>query len=189
MEKLLKNLDKMVWKRIKRWSEEKLENELEIRIPEEDRKYLKVFQGGRAMNIIFKIENRNFYVECNVLDTKFANMLTDNYFKENKKIVTLINFNVFIKDGIEGNLVAYDFTKNSLDPEIVYTSYIQKQEEYGKYKVLKESIKEVKIGKRVKDLFKYMYITDKKQEDAEVGIFLKFNSTDEEIEEFEDEIE
>ena len=59
-----KNLGDMIWEEIFKVDSkdfEKIEKKLGIKFPENDIKYLKVFNCGKSVNVIFNIENEKFF--------------------------------------------------------------------------------------------------------------------------------
>ena len=220
--KLLKNLDKMVWKNIKRLSNKDLdefEEDLKIKFPEEDKKYIKAYNHGEAQNIVFKMFNDSYKV--NVIDfmdyLKYSKNNSFNYFEikkvknyfQNRKLIPLITGLIFenrrenhefekeyqyeIYEDVKDCTFMYDFTTSPKNPDIICVCYTYEQKiKMPNFKttskLLDGSIIEEKIGKKILDLFKYMYIENKKIDIEKITWEFKENATKEEIEEFQKEI-
>ena len=63
MKKLMGNLNEMIWERVRKINAEdliKIEKELEVKFPEEDKPYLINLNLGKASNIVFKIDGEEF---------------------------------------------------------------------------------------------------------------------------------
>ena len=121
--KLINNLGKMIWKQIEELDSSelgKIEEKYKIEFPKKDRKYLRLLNLGKAVNIIFNIENEKFYLKFDTLEykyfsenLKYFHRLTGNYF-ENRKIIPIISNTKFLTQPSELKefVIAYDFTNN-----------------------------------------------------------------------------
>ena len=202
MKKLVENLDETIWENIKKIDKEnfdKIENELKIKFPENDVKYLKNFNRGTSINTVFIIDDKKFNIELLTFEYKYFNKNLDyfhestgNYFA-NRKIVPVISKTQFLDEIRESKeyVVAYDFTKNNSNPEIVYIMF--KNKDIGKdvlrnYVYIEDSVTEKKLGDKSSVILDYMYVTDEKPKEAEVGWLFEEFSTKDEIEEFQEEI-
>ena len=202
MKKLMENLDETIWENVKKIDKEnfdKIENELKIKFPENDVKYLKNFNRGTSINTVFIIDDKKFNIELLTFEYKYFNKNLDyfhestgNYFA-NRKIVPVISKTQFLDEIRESKeyVVAYDFTKNNSNPEIVYIMF--KNKDIGKdvlrnYVYIEDSVTGKKLGDKSSVILDYMYVTDEKPKEAEVGWLFEEFSTKEEIEEFQKEI-
>ena len=202
MKKLVENLDETIWENIKKIDKEnfdKIENELKIKFPENDVKYLRNFNRGTSINTVFFIDDEEFNVELSTFNCKyfFKNLdhfhrLTGDYFS-NRKIVPVVSKTKFLTeiDELKEYVIAYDFVKDSNNPEIIYITY--RAEDVGlntiyRYKYIEGSVTEKKLGDKSSVILDYMYVTDEKPKEAEVGWLFEEFSTKEEIEEFQEEI-
>ena len=73
MKKLVENLDETIWENIKKIDKEnfdKIENELKIKFPENDVKYLKNFNRGTSINTVFIIDDKKFNIELLTFEYK-----------------------------------------------------------------------------------------------------------------------
>lgn len=196
------NLNEMIWERVRKINAEdliKIEKELEVKFPEEDKPYLINLNLGKAINIVFKIDGEEFKLEIDTLRSKyfFKNLehfhrLTDNYFM-NRKIIPIISKTKFLTeiDELKEYIVAYDFTKDSNNPEIIYITYRAKDvglDTLYRYEYIEGSVTEKKLGDKSSVILDYMYVTDEKPKEAEAGWLFEEFSTKEEIEEFQKEI-
>ena len=141
MKKLMENLNETIWENVKKIDKEnfdKIENELKIKFPENDVKYLKNFNRGTSINTVFIIDDKKFNIELLTFEYKYFNKNLDyfhestgNYFA-NRKIVPVISKTQFLDEIRESKeyVVAYDFTKNNSNPEIVYIMF--KNKDIGK---------------------------------------------------------
>ena len=99
MKKLMGNLNETIWENVKKIDKEnfdKIENELEIKFPENDVKYLKNFNRGSSINTIFSVNSEEFSVELSTFEYKnfirnleYFHKSTGNYFTH-RKIVPVI---------------------------------------------------------------------------------------------------
>ena len=202
MKKLVENLDETIWENIKKIDKEnfdKIENELKIKFPENDVKYLRNFNRGTSINTVFFIDDEEFNVELSTFNCKyfFKNLdhfhrLTGDYFS-NRKIVPVVSKTKFLTeiDELKEYVIAQDFVKDSNNPEIIYITY--RAEDVGlntiyRYKYIEGSVTEKKLGDKSSVILDYMYVTDEKPKEAEVGWLFEEFSTKEEIEEFQEEI-
>ena len=185
-----KNLDETIWENVKKIDKEnfdKIENELKIKFPENDVKYLKNFNRGTSINTVFIIDDKKFNIELLTFEYKYFNKNLDyfhestgNYFA-NRKIVPVISKTQFLDEIRESKeyVVAYDFTKNNSNPEIVYIMF--KNKDIGKdvlrnYVYIEDSVTEKKLGDKSSVILDYMYVTDEKPKEAEVGwLFEEFS--------------
>lgn len=197
-----KNLGDMIWKEIFKVDSkdfEKIEKKLGIKFPENDIKYLKVFNCGKSVNVIFNIENERFNVKLLTFEYKYFDKNLDHFYKStgnyftNRKIVPVISQREFLDEigELKRYIIAYDFTKDSSNPEIIYITY--RAEDVGldtiyRYRYIEGSVTEKKLGDRSSVILDYMYVTDEKPKEAEVGWLFEEFSTKEEIEEFQKEI-
>lgn len=200
--KLINNLGKMIWEEIFKVDSkdfEKIEKKLGIKFPENDIKYLKVFNCGKSVNVIFNIENERFNVKLLTFEYKYFDKNLDHFYKStgnyftNRKIVPVISQREFLDEigELKRYIIAYDFTKDSSNPEIIYITY--RAEDVGldtiyRYRYIEGSVTEKKLGDRSSVILDYMYVTDEKPKEAEVGWLFEEFSTKEEIEEFQKEI-
>ena len=196
MKKLMENLDDMIWEKIQKVNNKEvyeLEKEIEIKFPENDKKYLKNFSGGKGINVTFKIDEEQFPAEVLSLKYYFVENVEylykskEEYFKERKVIPIIQKMEFLEKQELKIYNIAYDFTKNVNNPEIIFITYKQKYIE-NRYKYIEDSITEKKLGDKSSVILDYMYITDEKPKEAEVGWLFEEFSTKEEIEEFQEEI-
>ena len=201
MKKLMENLDDMIWEEIFKVDSkdfEKIEKKLGIKFPENDIKYLKVFNCGKSVNVIFNIENERFNVKLLTFEYKYFDKnldhfhrLTGDYFS-NRKIVPVVSKTKFLTeiDELKEYVIAYDFVKDSNNPEIIYITYKAKDtgKSYERYRYIEDSVTEKKLGNDSLAILDYLYLTDDKPEEAEVGWLFEEFSTKEEIEEFQEEI-
>ena len=199
--KLINNLGKMIWKQIEELDSSelgKIEEKYKIEFPKKDRKYLRLLNLGKAVNIIFNIENEKFYLKFDTLEykyfsenLKYFHRLTGNYF-ENRKIIPIISNTKFLTQPSELKefVIAYDFTNNINNPEIIFITYKAKDtgKSYERYRYIEDSVTEKKLGNDSLAILDYLYLTDDKPEEAEVGWLFEEFSTKEEIEEFQEEI-
>ena len=202
MKKLMENLNETIWENIKKIDKEnfdKIENELKIKFPENDVKYLRNFNRGTSINTVFFIDDEEFNVELSTFNCKyfFKNLdhfhrLTGDYFS-NRKIVPVVSKTKFLTeiDELKEYVIAYDFVKDSNNPEIIYITY--RAEDVGlntiyRYKYIEGSVTEKKLGDESSVILDYMYVTDEKPKEAEVGWLFEEFSTKEEIEEFQEEV-
>ena len=196
MKKLMENLDDMIWEKIQKVNNKEvyeLEKEIEIKFPENDKKYLKNFSGGKGINVTFKIDEEQFPAEVLSLKYYFVENVEylykskEEYFKERKVIPIIQKMEFLEKQELKIYNIAYDFTKNVNNPEIIFITYKQKYIE-NRYKYIEDSITEKKLGDKSSVILDYMYITDEKPKEAEVGWLFEEFSTKEEIEEFQEEV-
>ena len=199
--KLINNLGKMIWKQIEELDSSelgKIEEKYKIEFPKKDRKYLRLLNLGKAVNIIFNIENEKFYLKFDTLEykyfsenLKYFHRLTGNYF-ENRKIIPIISNTKFLTQPSELKefVIAYDFTNNINNPEIIFITYKAKDtgKSYERYRYIEDSVTEKKLGNDSLAILDYLYLTDDKPEEAEVGWLFEEFSTKEEREEFQEEI-
>ena len=192
----MENLDDMIWEKIQKVNNKEvyeLEKEIEIKFPENDKKYLKNFSGGKGINVTFKIDEEQFPAEVLSLKYYFVENVEylykskEEYFKERKVIPIIQKMEFLEKQELKIYNIAYDFTKNVNNPEIIFITYKQKYIE-NRYKYIEDSITEKKLGDKSSVILDYMYITDEKPKEAEVGWLFEEFSTKEEIEEFQEEI-
>ena len=192
----MENLDDMIWEKIQKVNNKEvyeLEKEIEIKFPENDKKYLKNFSGGKGSNVTFKIDEEQFPAEVLSLKYYFVENVEylykskEEYFKERKVIPIIQKMEFLEKQELKIYNIAYDFTKNVNNPEIIFITYKQKYIE-NRYKYIEDSITEKKLGDKSSVILDYMYITDEKPKEAEVGWLFEEFSTKEEIEEFQEEI-
>ena len=205
MEKLLENLDKMIWRNIESLSEEELkeiEKKLGIKFPKEDRKYIKAYNEGQAQNIYLKIKNDIFLVDVTSYSAEYLEENIRYFFKstgklfKSRKLVPIIWDTEILKEknilkGFLEHLVMYDFTKNLENPEIVYIEYFLKEKgntEQLEYDFIEESLKEEKIGEKISDLFQYMYIGKKIDEEENLPWNFKEKASLNDIEEFQEQL-
>ena len=196
MKKLMENLDDMIWEKIQKVNNKEvyeLEKEIEIKFPENDKKYLKNFSGGKGINVTFKIDEEQFPAEVLSLKYYFVENVEylykskEEYFKERKVIPIIQKMEFLEKQELKIYNIAYDFTKNVNNPEIIFITYKQKYIE-NRYKYIEDSITEKKLGDESSVILDYMYVTDEKPKEAEVGWLFEEFSTKEEIEEFQEEV-
>ena len=192
----MENLDDMIWEKIQKVNNKEvyeLEKEIEIKFPENDKKYLKNFSGGKGSNVTFKIDEEQFPAEVLSLKYYFVENVEylykskEEYFKERKVIPIIQKMEFLEKQELKIYNIAYDFTKNVNNPEIIFITYKQKYIE-NRYKYIEDSITEKKLGDKSSVILDYMYITDEKPKEAEVGWLFEEFSTKEEIEEFQEDI-
>ena len=107
MKKLMENLDDMIWEEIFKVDSkdfEKIEKKLGIKFPENDIKYLKVFNCGKSVNVIFNIENERFNVKLLTFEYKYFDKNLDHFYKStgnyftNRKIVPVISQREFLDE-------------------------------------------------------------------------------------------
>lgn len=196
-----KNLGDMIWEEIFKVDSkdfEKIEKKLGIKFPENDIKYLKVFNCEKSVNVIFNIENEKFYLKFDTLEykyfsenLKYFHRLTGNYF-ENRKIIPIISNTKFLTQPSELKefVIAYDFTNNINNPEIIFITYKAKDtgKSYERYRYIEDSVTEKKLGNDSLAILDYLYLTDDKPEEIKPGWLFEEFSTKEEIEEFQKEI-
>ena len=207
MEKLLENLDKMIWKDIEKISDKELnetESELGIKFPKEDRKYIKTYNRGKAQNIYIDINGQKFNVDITTFKSKFyiSNrdsfyQVTEEFFKNRNLMPIIWNMKFDAKNGeikgIFSNLIMYDYTNNIKFPELVFITYYEKIKDDLKtvrleYDFIKESVKEEKIGENLSDIFEYMYINDREIEMEKITDEFEETATKKEIKEFQEKI-
>ena len=202
MKKLMGNLNETIWENIKKIDKEnfdKIENELKIKFPENDVKYLRNFNRGTSINTIFSVDSEEFSVELSTFEYKnfirnleYFHKSTGNYFTH-RKIVPVIFQTEFLDEigELKRYIVAYDFTKDSNNPEIIYITYRAKDvglDTLYRYEYIEGSVTEKKLGDKSSVILDYMYITDEKPKETEAGWLFEEFSTKEEIEEFQKEI-
>ena len=71
------NLNETIWENVKKIDKEnfdKIENELKIKFPENDVKYLRNFNRGTSINTVFFIDDEEFNVELSTFNCK-SNLL------------------------------------------------------------------------------------------------------------------
>ena len=193
MKKLLENLNKMVWKDIEKISDKELneaESELGIKFPKEDRKYLKAYNSGKAQNIYIDINGEKFNIDVASFESRFYIDNREFFYQtmgelyRDRKIAQIIqNFGI-----LKNNYVVYDYTKNIEKPVIVHISYSEVNIGEGEHRLIKESVKEEKIGENLSDIFEYMYINDREIEMEKITDEFEETATKKEIKEFQEKI-